>query len=665
MKFILNDGTQQHPFEIPPGTTIIGRDSTCTLRLKSTKVSRRHVECVCEGGSVRLRDLGSSNGTIVNGVKITEPVVLQNGDVVRLGGFQLVFQSEDGAVPPPQPIDAEIVGQPMEGGNGFGPAIPPGATAAQPGYPEDSSTPPDGTYLPEVYRADAGQPMLTQRDGRWFLRDPRTNREIEIVPKGAAQPEEKRRRFATFAIIGGASVLCIVLVVMAIHGNRDDRLVPTHKYSDVQYNEMIDKAIKEHEAGKVQASLSLLAEAHADRPEFKIAATLRDVIQLLDKAGPDGIGLDFNKIDSLLKDLADRAKTGALKAQVESWQAKMLFIQGEIALLTKAKDLEAKAEFVKAFETAAQLRADSPVRKANEAYIRLLQDKSRQQFVAQAVRAKAERKWDDAISFYEQAIKYAPSVNHMQEIIAEQKVCAQEKVNTEYLLDAQAKFEAGDYADALAAIQRVEDKSLSYDEAQLLKARALEAQDLDNAKSLYSTGRAQDAIDFITGRRLESMYGLRDRASKVLQAYEEAKKLDEQAGRRSEAAAAYQRVVDLESDENNYYHKLAKKRMDKLNDNKEAVAQDHMTRAFEAFNKGDIAASRRFVDLAQEIKPDLGVDLLRRLDTEARSSYYKGLGLKGKGEPLEACILFKRALQFAKPGGDIYTKALSELKEME
>jgi len=667
MKFILNDGTQQHPFEIPPGTTIIGRGSSCTLRLKSTKVSRRHMECVCENGSVRLRDLGSSNGTIVNGAKITGPVTLQDGDVVRLGSFQLVFQSADGAVHPQQPIDAEIVDQPPSADTTFGMAAGPAATVAQPGYPEDKVTPPDGTYLPEIYKADAGQPMLSQRDGRWFLRDPRTNREIEIVPKGAEQPDEKHRKLGTFAIIGGATVLCVVLVVMAILGNRDDNLVPKNRFSDVQYNEIVDKAIKDYAAGKAQASLAALAEIHADRPDKKVAGTLRDVIQLLDKAGHISNIPDFNYIDKLLKDLDDRAQTATLKAQVESWRASILFIQGEIALLTKAKDLEAKAEFVKAFETAAQLRADSPVRKANEPYIRLLQDKCRQHFVAQAVRAKAEYKWDDAIIYYEQGIKYAPSVNHMQEIIAEQKVCAQEKVNTEYLSEAKAAFEAKEYPDALDAIHRVDEKSLSYDEAQLLKLRVLEAQDVDNVKSLYQSGHAQEAIDIITIRKLESMYGLRERATKVLQAFDEARKLDEQPGSRSEASIAYKRVLDLEPDENSYYHKFARKRSDELDADKPAWAQDYMRKAFEAFDKGNIEVCRRFIELAQEISPAAGLELLQKLDTEARTSYFKGLalkGTKGKGDNLEACILFKRAKTYAKPGSDIYTKAVSELNEI-
>jgi len=663
MKFILNDGTQQHPFEIPPGVTIIGRDSSCTLRLKSTKVSRRHMECVCENGSVRIRDLGSSNGTIVNGRKIAAPVVLQDGDVVRLGGFQLVYQAADGAVPPQQQvIDAEIVSQPGMPGAGFAPPTEP--AAAQPGYPEDKVTPPDGTYLPEIYKADAGQPMLTQRDGRWFLRDPRTNREIEIVPKSAAQPEEKHKKLGTFAIIGGATVLCVVLVLMAIFGPRDGNDIPKNKFSDVEYNEIVGKAIKDYGAGKAQPALAALAEIHADRPDKKVAGTLRDVIQMLEKAGNDMANVDFNSLDTLLKDLDDRAQTATLKAQVESWRARMLFIQGEIALLTKARDLEAKAEFVKAFETAAQLRADSPVRKSNEPYIRLLQDKCRQHYVAQAVRAKAEYRWDDAIGHYEQAIKYAPSVNHMQEIIAEQKVCAQEKVNTEYLNEAQARFEAKEYADAIAAIQRVDEKSLSYEQAQLLKARVQEAQGVDNVKSLYLSGRARDAIDYVAAHKVESMYGLRDRAEKVLQAFDEARKLDEQPGSRSEASTAYKRVLDLEPDENNYYHKYAKKRSDELDADKPAWAQDYMRKAFEAFDKEDIASCRRFIELAQEISPAAGLELLQKLDTEARTSFFKGLGLKGKGDNLEACILFKRAKNYARAGSDIYTKAASELNEL-
>jgi pSer/pThr/pTyr-binding forkhead associated (FHA) protein len=66
----------------------IGRSSACQIVLGDDTVSRRHAELRYEDGRWILRDLGSSNGTYVNGRLVTEAEV-RRGDVVHLGGCRL------------------------------------------------------------------------------------------------------------------------------------------------------------------------------------------------------------------------------------------------------------------------------------------------------------------------------------------------------------------------------------------------------------------------------------------------------------------------------------------------------------------------------------------------------------------------------------------------
>jgi two-component system, cell cycle response regulator len=66
------------------GPLLLGRGPDCDLRLRDPEVSRRHCMLVQEGGAVRLRDLGSVNGTFVAGARVRE-TLLQPGDVVLLG----------------------------------------------------------------------------------------------------------------------------------------------------------------------------------------------------------------------------------------------------------------------------------------------------------------------------------------------------------------------------------------------------------------------------------------------------------------------------------------------------------------------------------------------------------------------------------------------------
>ncbi|MCW2787632.1 MAG: Forkhead-associated protein [Marmoricola sp.] len=67
-----------------------GRHPESDIFLDDITVSRRHVEFHREGGTFRVHDVGSLNGTYVNRDRIDD-ALLQNGDEVRIGKFRLVF----------------------------------------------------------------------------------------------------------------------------------------------------------------------------------------------------------------------------------------------------------------------------------------------------------------------------------------------------------------------------------------------------------------------------------------------------------------------------------------------------------------------------------------------------------------------------------------------
>ncbi len=71
------------------GVTSIGRHDDCAIRIKSSQVSRKHCELFEAGGKLAIRDLGSSNGTFVNGKKISGEQVLKSGDELTVGAVTL------------------------------------------------------------------------------------------------------------------------------------------------------------------------------------------------------------------------------------------------------------------------------------------------------------------------------------------------------------------------------------------------------------------------------------------------------------------------------------------------------------------------------------------------------------------------------------------------
>lgn len=85
-------GTQRgQQFELR-GSAILGRGSDCDLRLEDAAISRHHAEVLWEYVLYQVRDLGSANGTFVNGRQVLR-APLNEGDLLELGLVQLKFRS--------------------------------------------------------------------------------------------------------------------------------------------------------------------------------------------------------------------------------------------------------------------------------------------------------------------------------------------------------------------------------------------------------------------------------------------------------------------------------------------------------------------------------------------------------------------------------------------
>ncbi|MPR00105.1 DUF2662 domain-containing protein [Modestobacter sp. I12A-02628] len=81
--------------ELTTGRNVIGRGTEADIRLPDTGVSRKHVDIELEGGTATVVDLGSTNGTLVNGRRVARQP-LADGDVIRIGHSVLVYR-QDGA----------------------------------------------------------------------------------------------------------------------------------------------------------------------------------------------------------------------------------------------------------------------------------------------------------------------------------------------------------------------------------------------------------------------------------------------------------------------------------------------------------------------------------------------------------------------------------------
>ena len=112
--------------EIGARGATIGRGRPADLLVKDRKASRRHARIGVHSGGIAIEDLGSTNGTYVNGTRITGRTLLNDGDVVRIADTEWQLELS-GVVRPSDPLPA--IGAEQTGVITQKP--PPGATAAE------------------------------------------------------------------------------------------------------------------------------------------------------------------------------------------------------------------------------------------------------------------------------------------------------------------------------------------------------------------------------------------------------------------------------------------------------------------------------------------------------------------------------------------------------
>jgi pSer/pThr/pTyr-binding forkhead associated (FHA) protein len=96
---IIFGGQEQRVVPLDKPKLVVGREPTCEIHIDNLGISRQHCAFEQRGEAFIVQDLGSSNGTYVNGKKVTEHF-LNNDDEVMIGKFTLRFKNELQAASP-------------------------------------------------------------------------------------------------------------------------------------------------------------------------------------------------------------------------------------------------------------------------------------------------------------------------------------------------------------------------------------------------------------------------------------------------------------------------------------------------------------------------------------------------------------------------------------
>src|SRR5438874_5273220 len=111
---LLSAGMTGRTHELKVDKTTIGRVEDNTFQIAEPSVSSHHCEVLLRGGDIVVHDLNSTNGTFINGEKVTESV-LKPGQVLRLGQIEMRLETDAGPAGAPAAAPAPAPGRPPTG----------------------------------------------------------------------------------------------------------------------------------------------------------------------------------------------------------------------------------------------------------------------------------------------------------------------------------------------------------------------------------------------------------------------------------------------------------------------------------------------------------------------------------------------------------------------
>ncbi|MFM1770354.1 MAG: hypothetical protein RJA22_2883 [Verrucomicrobiota bacterium] len=102
---LLSEGYTGRTYELTVEKTTVGRVSDNALEIPEASVSSHHAEIVLRGSEVHVRDLDSTNGTFIDGQRLTGEGLLKPGQILRLGTIDLRLESGEPAGKAKQTFD--------------------------------------------------------------------------------------------------------------------------------------------------------------------------------------------------------------------------------------------------------------------------------------------------------------------------------------------------------------------------------------------------------------------------------------------------------------------------------------------------------------------------------------------------------------------------------
>lgn len=175
-RLVVRRGPQPNQsYDLNKDIVTLGRDITNDIVINDPEVSRHHMRMTRGAGGFTIEDLGSTNGTFVNGQRLTGARPLRPGDMVGLGEtVTLAYEAQGGVSAMPEDAgQGTVPNQAPRGAQVYSPT--PTQPPAQPQMQQPAAQP-SYSYTPPAYSAAPAQPGYPQQGGDY---DPYAAREEE------------------------------------------------------------------------------------------------------------------------------------------------------------------------------------------------------------------------------------------------------------------------------------------------------------------------------------------------------------------------------------------------------------------------------------------------------------------------------------------------------
>jgi len=672
VKFIVHEKDREYEFLLANGLYIVGRDPTCDLTLDSRRVSRRHMSCTVTEGQVQVKDMGSRNGIAVGGVQVRE-AVLRDGDEVQIGDVVLEFQGAAGAAPPAS--DRPVVAAAVEP-----------APAAEAEVVDSESTPPEGNLLPA--KAADVRPQLIQRDGRWFVVDPATGREVEIVPAQQAKAPAGRKSLLSTTkgklIIGGlAIIVTLILVAALIKTSQPKKPIMT----DAQYKEFIGNVLKGEQTGELAAVFSgrqysdvikrsldaldrgdtmtaarLAVLAVKSRPKDETARRVVELVRVWDDWKKD-FWAHWQKVQGILEDLYEGDASPAVQEFTKTYKD---FIDKERAYsqyADEARKQYAAKKYEEAWQGLLHVPEGSPVRERDAILFENVKSDFKRHIEEQMKSASVRQDWTEARKWAEKLRDYySADKERAQENLTKY---ADYEGHASLMQQAKDALAKNGFADADRLLRSIPEGSPYHAEAQRLLQRAKADEVYAGALALYNQGASDEALKSLEGQDSAAARTLKLHVESVLALYNKARDAQKKL-ELLDAEQYWQQLTETETDDNNQYRKEGLRELARMKDLRRNYARELVEGGDEAFKTEQFEKTRTLYKKATDMDPDgrMGMEPLAHMEQQGRMDYRRAL-VKEQTDPKAALQLLGRACRMLPPDDKYYNWALDKKQEIE